>query len=96
MKLTLASRAAFGNEKPRSMTPFTTLNMVVTPPMPRARTMTARAQKAFSLTSTRSPMRRSRRTPSAPMILQDHTQRTGARFQECGTRQGPPWGTKEG
>ena len=64
MKFTLASRLAFGNENPRSITPLTTLNIVVTPQMPRARTVTASAQKDFSFTSTRRPMRRSRATPS--------------------------------
>src|SRR2546422_6826214 len=48
MKLTLTIRAAFGKENPRSMIPFTTLNIVVTPQMPRARTMTDNAQKPFS------------------------------------------------
>ena len=60
MKLALASRSAFGNEKPRNITPFTTLNIVVTPQMPSASTMVASAQNDFSLTSTRRPMRRSR------------------------------------
>jgi hypothetical protein len=48
MKLTLISRVVLGKEKPRSMTPFTTLNMAVTLPMPRASAVTASAQKALS------------------------------------------------
>ena len=47
MKFALASRSAFGNEKPRSITPLTTLNIVVTPQMPSASTTTARAQKVL-------------------------------------------------
>ena len=39
MKLTLISRSALGNENPRSITPLTTLNIVVTPQMPSASTM---------------------------------------------------------
>ena len=63
-KLALASRSAVGNEKPRSITPLTTLNIVVTPQMPRASTMTARAQKDRSLMRMRRPMRMSRRNVS--------------------------------
>ena len=48
MKFALASRAAFGKEKPRSITPLTTLNIVVTPQMPSASTRTASAQNDFS------------------------------------------------
>ena len=65
MKFALTSRSAFGNAKPRSITPLTTLNIVVTPQMPSASTMTASAQKDFSLSRTRNPMRRSRRNVSA-------------------------------
>ena len=67
MKLTSARRSAFGNEKPRSMTPLTTLNIVVTPQMPSASTKIASAQNAFSLTRTRKPMRISRAVSSATM-----------------------------
>ena len=49
MKLTPTSRLALGKLKPRSMTPFTTLNIVVTPQMPSASTTTARAQNDFFL-----------------------------------------------
>ena len=65
MKFALARRSAVGNEKPRSITPLTTLNIVVTPQMPSASTMTARAQNDFSLMRTRRPIRRSRRKFSA-------------------------------
>ena len=64
MKFRLTSLSAVGNENPRSITPLTTLNIVVTPAMPSARTMTASAQKLFSLIRTRRPMRRSRRRVS--------------------------------
>ena len=59
VKATPTSRSAFGNEKPRSMMPFTTLNCVVTAQMPSASTKMASAQNAFSLTSTRAPIRTS-------------------------------------
>jgi len=55
-KFRLARRGPFGNENPRSITPLTTLNIVVTPAMPSARTTTARAQKPFSLIRTRKPI----------------------------------------
>src|SRR3989338_2178789 len=74
MKLTLTSRAEFGNENPRSITPFTTLNVVVTPQMPRASTTTASAQKPFSRRRTRSPTRRSwTRLVTIKVARQDHT-----------------------
>src|SRR5690242_6689736 len=83
MKLALASRSAFGNPKPRSITPLTTLNIVVTPQMPRARTTTASAQNARSFTSTRAPTRRSRRRVSATIWRLDD----GGRdlFEVCGS-----------
>src|SRR6478609_5628168 len=62
-----ARRSALGYENPRSMVPLMTLNIVVTPPMPRARTKTARRQKDFSLMRTRSPMRTSWRKPERNM-----------------------------
>ena len=68
MKFALARRSAVGNEKPRSITPFTTLNIVVTPQIPRASTMTARAQNDFSLMRTRTPIRRSWPKVSATIV----------------------------
>src|SRR5437867_12382876 len=68
-KLTLTNRAEFGNENPRSITPFTTLNVVVTPQMPRASTVTASAQNPFSRRSTRSPTRRSWTKSSIPIHI---------------------------
>ena len=59
----LASRPAFGNENPRSITPLTTLNIVATLAIPSASTITARAQKDFSLTSRRRPILISRIPP---------------------------------
>jgi hypothetical protein len=59
MKFAPASRSAFGNEKPRSSAPLTTLNMVVTAQMPSASTNTASAENPRSLRSTRKPMRTS-------------------------------------
>jgi hypothetical protein len=59
MKFALARRSAFGNEKPRSITPLTTLNIVVTPQIPRARTTMASVENDRSLRRTRKPMRRS-------------------------------------
>src|SRR6266581_2534769 len=59
MKLTLTIRAEFGNENPRSMIPFTTLNIVVTPQIPSASTTTASAQNPFSRRRTRKPTRMS-------------------------------------
>src|SRR3989442_11720891 len=74
MKLTLTIRAAFGNENPRSMMPFTTLNIVVTPQIPRARTMTASAQKPFSRRRTRRPTRRSwTRLVTMGVVREHHT-----------------------
>src|SRR3954469_13104445 len=69
MKLRLASRSALANENPRSITPFTTLNIVVTPAIPSARTITARAQKLFSLVRTRRPTLRSRRKISVAICV---------------------------
>src|SRR5581483_574766 len=63
-KLTLASRSACGKSNPRSITPLTTLNIVVTPQIPSPSTMTASEQNARSLTSTRRPIRTSRRKRS--------------------------------
>src|SRR5687767_4435158 len=60
MKFRLTSRSPLGNENPRSITPFTTLNIVVTPLIPRARTTTASAQNVFSLNRTRRPILTSR------------------------------------
>jgi hypothetical protein len=45
MNLIVARRSLLANEKPRSIAPSTTLNIVVTPQMPSARTITASAQK---------------------------------------------------
>src|SRR5215813_10085542 len=59
MKETLTIRAEFGNENPRIMIPFTTLNMVVTPQIPSASTTIASAQNPFSRRRTRKPTRRS-------------------------------------
>src|SRR5262245_25976474 len=88
MKLALTSRSAFGNAKPRSSTPLTTLNIVVTPQMPSARTTTARAQKARSFTSMRRPTRRSWRKVSATIVALDDGCR---RWFDCsdGRREAP-------
>src|SRR5262245_58648719 len=67
MKLALTSRSAVGNEKPLSITPLTKLNIVVTPQIPSAITNTESAQNDRSLTSTRNPIRMSRRNVSAIM-----------------------------
>src|SRR2546427_6905227 len=84
MRLTLTSRAAFGNENPRSMIPFTTLNIVVTPQTPRARTVIASAQKPFSRRRTRSPTRRSWTNVSATIGVapHDHTSAVDRSFRE--------------
>ncbi len=79
MKFALASRAAFGKEKPRSITPLTTPNIVVTPQMPSASTRTASAQNDFSFTRTRSPIRRSRRKVSAIRVTLETVRRAGWR-----------------
>src|SRR5438093_5614009 len=83
MKLTLTIRAAFGKENPRSMIPFTTLNIVVTPQMPRARTMTDRAQKPFSRRRTRRPTRTSwTRLVTIEAVRLNHTADTGRLFRK--------------
>jgi hypothetical protein len=69
MKFTFIKRLAFGNENPRSITPLTTLNIVVTPAMPSARTITARAQNPFSLIRTRRPILTSRNSVSASIAF---------------------------
>src|SRR5688572_9801518 len=82
-KLTLTSRAEFGNENPRSITPFTTLNVVVTPQMPSARTATAMAQKPFSRRRTRSPTLRSwTKVVTIVVARWDHTMAGGRLFRE--------------
>jgi hypothetical protein len=68
-KFALARRSAFGNENPRSIVPFTTLNMVVTPQIPSANTTMARVEKARSLRRTRNPMRTSCTKVSSDMVL---------------------------
>src|SRR5213594_1487724 len=83
MKLTLTIRAAFGKENPRSMIPFTTLNIVVTPQMPRARTMTDNAQKPFSRRRTRSPTRTSwTRLVTIGVARSNHTIAAALSFRE--------------
>src|SRR5438067_533743 len=67
MKRMPIRRSAVGNENPRSITPFTTLNCVVTAQMPSASTSTASAQKPFSLIKTRNPTRVSWRRESKSM-----------------------------
>src|SRR5262245_56802404 len=83
MKLTLTIREEFGNEKPRSITPLTTLNVVVTPQMPSARTVMDRAQKPFSLRRTRRPTRKSwTRLVIMEVARRDHTSVARHSFQE--------------
>src|SRR5881409_3159946 len=83
MKLTLTSREVFGNENPRSITPFTTLNVVVTPQMPSANTTTAIAQKPFSRRRTRRPTRRSwTKLVTIGVVRTDHTAVAFHSFQE--------------
>ena len=69
MKFALARRSAVGKEKPRSITPFTTLNIVVTPQIPRASTMTAeRAERFFLDENADAPIRRSWPKVSATIV----------------------------
>ncbi len=77
-KLTLTNRATFGNENPCSITPFTTLNVVVTPQMPRARTVTAIARNPFSRRRRRNPTRRSWTRRSVTLDVARHDQTTVA------------------
>src|SRR5438034_4346788 len=83
MKLTLTIRAEFGNENPRSMIPFTTLNIVVTPQIPSASTTTASAQSPFSRRRTRKPTRISwTRLVTIGVAQGDHTMIASKSFRE--------------
>src|SRR4029434_6292935 len=61
---TLINCSGCGKENPRNTIALTMVNWVVAPPMPRARTSTARKQKVLSLNKTRSPTRTSWRKES--------------------------------
>src|SRR5262245_41339070 len=78
MKFALARRSLFGNEKPRRIAPLTTLNIVVTPQMPSARTMIASAEKARSLRRTRRPIRISCRKVSESIVRLRRTDWAGS------------------
>src|SRR5664279_2674105 len=64
MSPTLTSCSGCGKENPRRTIALTTANCVIAPPMPRARTSTARRQNDFSLKRMRRPMRISWRKAS--------------------------------
>src|SRR6476646_5046333 len=66
---TLINCSGWGKENPRNTKAFTTVNCVVTPQMPSARTRTASKQNDFSLIKTRNPIRISCKNDSNTTLL---------------------------